>query len=88
VNIGEDSTRQNILCAYQAAPLRTWTEFLREPPRAALAIVEAPLVYAEHIIASLPLLCGINQVRPTTLNHIMQRVPCEWEISAHVSSAT
>lgn len=51
-------------CAHQAAPLRTWTEFLREPPRATLAIAEAPVVYAVHIIAPLPLLYAINQVQP------------------------
>jgi hypothetical protein len=70
------------LCAYQAAPLRTWPEFLREPPRATLAIVEAPVVYAVHIVARLPLLYAINQVQLTTHNYIMQRVPWEWEASA------
>jgi hypothetical protein len=70
------------LCAYQAAPLRTWTESLREPPRATLAIGEAPVAYAVYIVALLPLLYAINQVQLTTHNHIMQRVPWEWEVSA------
>jgi hypothetical protein len=40
VDISEDSTgRQKRLCAYQAARLSTWMEFLREPPKATLAIV-------------------------------------------------
>jgi hypothetical protein len=76
------------LCAYQAAPLRIWTEFLREPPRATLAVVEAPVVYAVHIVAPLPLLYGINQAQLTTHNYIMQRVPWEWEVSADISSGT
>jgi len=70
------------LCAYQAAPLRTWTEFLREPPIATLATVEAPVVYAVHIVAPLPLLYAINQVQFTTHNHFMRRVPWKWEVSA------
>jgi hypothetical protein len=83
-NISEDSTQQNKLCAYQAAPLRTWAEYLREPLRVTLAIVEALVVYAVHIVAPLPLLCSINQVQLTTHNYTMQRVPCEWEVSANV----
>jgi hypothetical protein len=58
-------------------PLRTWMAFLREPPRDPLAIVEALVTYAEHIVAPLPLLYTINQVQVTTHDHIMQRVP--WE---------
>jgi hypothetical protein len=50
--------------------------------RAALAIIEAPVVYAVHIVAPLPLLYAINQVQLTTHNYIMQRVPWEWEVSA------
>jgi hypothetical protein len=63
-------------------PLRTWMAFLREPPRDPLAIVEALVTYAEHIVAPLPLLYTINQVQVTTHDHIMQRVPWEWEVSA------
>jgi hypothetical protein len=57
-------------------------EFLREPPRATLAIIEAPVVYVVHIVAPLPLLYAINQVQFTAYNHIMQCVPWEWEVSA------
>jgi hypothetical protein len=60
--------------------LRTWMGFLREPLRATLATVEAPVVYAA-IIAPLPLLYATNQVQVTTHNHIMQRVPWESEVS-------
>jgi hypothetical protein len=49
------------LSAYQAAPLRTWTVFLRAA-QSDLAIIEAPVVYAVHIVAPLPLLCTTNQV--------------------------
>jgi hypothetical protein len=69
------------LCAYQATPLRIWTVFLREPPRATLAVVEAPVVYAVHIVVLIPLLYATNQVQLTTNNCIMQRVPWEWEVS-------
>jgi hypothetical protein len=57
-------------------------EFLREQLRVTLAIVEPPVVYAVHILAPLLLLYAINQVQVITHNHIMQRVPSEWELSA------
>ena len=60
----------------------TWMAFPREPPRATLAIVEAPVVYAVHIEAPLPLLYTVNQVQLTARNHIMRRVPWEWEVVA------
>jgi hypothetical protein len=35
-----------LIVCIPGCPLRSWTEFLKEPPRATLAIVEAPVVYA------------------------------------------
>ena len=55
---------------------------MRELPRVTLAIFEVPVAYAVHIVAPLSLLYAINQVQLTTRNHIMQRVPWEWEVSA------
>ena len=52
--------RQESLCAYRAVPLRTWMVLLRVPPRATLAIVEVPVVYAAHKAALLPLLYATN----------------------------
>jgi hypothetical protein len=72
---------REIVCV-PVCPLRTWTGFLREPLRATLATVEAPVVCAVPIAAPLPLLYATNQVQVTTHNHIMQRVPWEWEVSA------
>jgi hypothetical protein len=42
------------------------------------------VVYAVYIVARLPLLYAISQVQLTTHNHIMQRVPWEWEASADI----
>ena len=74
---------KEIVCV-PGCPLRTWTRFLRVPLRATLGTVEAPVVYAVPIVALLPLLYATNQVQVTTHNHIMQRVPWEWEVSANL----
>jgi hypothetical protein len=52
---------KEIVCV-PGCPMSTGTEFLRELLRVTLAIVEAPVVYAVHIIAPLPLLYAMNQV--------------------------
>jgi hypothetical protein len=49
---------KKIVCV-PGCPLRTWTEFLREPPRATMAIVEAPVVYTVHSSFSSLTLRGI-----------------------------
>jgi hypothetical protein len=47
-----------VIVCIPGCPSRIWMEFLR----AALAMVEAPVVYAVHIVAPLLLLYAINQV--------------------------
>ena len=70
-NIRENSTETTEICSYQVAHLHTSTEFLTEPPRATQAIVEAPVVYAVHIVAPPSLPYAINQVQLTAHNYIM-----------------
>ena len=43
--------------------------------------VGALVAYAVHKLAPLPLLYAINQVQLTTHDHIMLRIPWEWEVS-------
>lgn len=84
VNVSENIEKILWDCAYQAVPLHTSMAFPREPPRATLAIVKAPVICAVHIVVPLLLLYAIiNHV--TTIPIIIScSVPWEWEVSTNL----